>query len=61
MAFGKSDLLRMCCECKAIDIGNDNWMRENMNPTLYRRFLKFRGENITHGYCEECSSKLDSF
>jgi hypothetical protein len=38
-------MIRQCCQCKKIEVGG-HW--------VYPRFNQLEGQDISHGYCEEC-------
>jgi len=51
MSLEESDILTMCCECRAIKIDENLWLRREDNKKLYDNYLKKFGENISHGFC----------
>jgi len=38
-------MIRQCCQCKKIEI-DGRW--------IYPRFSQLTGQDISHGYCDEC-------
>jgi hypothetical protein len=48
----EKNLLRMCCECKKINI-DENWVGKEQYPNYQSKIDSF-GEKITHGYCPVC-------
>lgn len=53
MHEGKSELLRMCCNCKAIEV-DDEWINMEDDQELYFSAITENSGDITHGYCPSC-------
>jgi len=42
-------MIRQCCQCKKIAV-DGHW--------VYPRFNQLAGQEISHGYCDRCFSKV---